>query len=478
MRGIVVSFLVLFSSLGPLHGVRAEGTLDAETDRYRRLHLFFETLDRIQDYYVEDLTTERLIDLAIGGVLEGLDEHSRFLEPEEFDAMRSTTTGRFHGIGVVLAIRGEFPAVISPIDRTPAQRAGVRAGDRLVAINGTSTKGLPLDDVVDLLRGEWRSEVAITIERGEPATPRVFRLLRDEIRVESVVGPLEPAPDIAYIRISRFTETTATEFAEALAQLPPKTAGLVLDLRGNPGGLLGQAVDVADRFVPMGDIVVEVRGRNPSESRTYRSTPTPKVKLPVAVLVDEGSASAAEIVAGAIQDHHAGVVVGQLTFGKGSVQSVFGLEEGNALKLTTAWYYTPSGRNVDRHGAADDRGGIHPDVVVLASEPDSLTEEIVRRGFVTDFVSSSGEGPPDLSACARPDYTLRFRKFLESRGFEQARAANETHLAEVLLEEAALRMSGETGALRVRLPRDPQFRAAVDQLEKGRSQAAMHEPTP
>jgi carboxyl-terminal processing protease len=455
----------------------AQGSAGDEVDHYQRLHLFFETLERIQDYYVEDLSTEELVDLAIGGIVKGLDEHSRFLDPEDFDSMRSTTTGRFHGIGVVLAIRGEYPTVISAIDHTPAQRAGVRPGDQLIAIDGHATKGLALDEVVDLLRGEWHSEVAITLDRRGRKAPEVVRLQRDEIHVDSVVGPLFPEPGIAYIRLSRFTETTATEFGDALAEVrEAAAAGLVLDLRGNPGGLLGQAVDVADRFVPMGDVIVEVRGRNPSESRTYRSTPTPKCRVPLVVLVDEGSASAAEIVAGAIQDHHLGTLIGRPTFGKGSVQSVFGLEAGNALKLTTAHYFTPSGRNVDR--GTGEEGGIAPDLDVAAAEPDSVALEVVRLGYVTEFLSTSASGATlDLSLVGHADYIQRFRTFLASRGFAAARSANEAPLAQALAEEAALRQTGEAGALSVRLPRDPQFVAAVRRLE-GRAQAAAHAVSP
>jgi carboxyl-terminal processing protease len=444
----------------------AEPEVVEEVETYRQLHLFFEALERIQDHYVEELTTDELIQHAIAGVVAELDPHSKFLDPDAFSAMQSSNQGRLQGIGVVLAIRGETPTVISPIDDTPAKRAGVRAGDRLVMVDGVDTRDSSLDDVVKLLRGDVGSEVEVVFERVGRQGSLSLSLIREEILMESVVGPLAVTPGIGYIRISRFTESTGRDFAAALEALDAGTEGLVLDLRGNPGGLLSQAVEVAERFVPVGDVVVEVRSRNLAECRTYRSSLSAKAELPVAVLIDQGSASAAEIVAGALQDHGLATVVGQSSFGKGSVQSVFGFEMGHALKLTTAHYFTPSGRSVERDpdhadGGAPDTGGIRPDLAVDAAQLDSVLVEVIAEGLVLDYLESGAPGV-DLSVEVPAPYIAGFRDYVAERADVPIRACPDPVLARALREEAALRDGGEAAALWVRLPFDPQYQVAID----------------
>jgi len=446
--------------------VTAEPEVIEDVDTYRQLHLFFEALERIQDHFVEELSTEELIQYAIAGVVDELDPHSKFLDPQEFQAMQSTNQGRLHGIGVVLAIRGETPTVISPIDDTPAKRAGVRAGDRLVGVDGVNTRDHTLNEVVKLLRGDIGSEVRVEFERPGRASTLDYSLRREEIRMESVVGPLSVTPGISYVRINRFTESTGRDFTAALESLETGTEGLILDLRGNPGGLLSQAVDVAERFVPVGEVVVEVRSRNLAECRTYRSSLTAKAELPVAILIDEGSASAAEIVAGALQDHGLATVVGQPSFGKGSVQSVFGFDMGHALKLTTAHYFTPSGRSVERPDEDDDlaldaSGGIHPDLEVARAELDSVLVEVIARGLVLDYLEAEAHGV-DLSADVPASYVGGFRTYVADRTDIPIEDCPDAVLSRALREEAALRDGGEAAALRVRLPFDPQYQVAID----------------
>jgi carboxyl-terminal processing protease len=424
------------------------------------LHLFFESLEKIQDYYVEDLSTEELVQLAIDGIVEGLDEHSRFLEPDAFSSMRSKTRGSFSGIGVVVAQRGGTPTVISPIDGTPAARAGVRAGDRLVAIGETSTRDATLDAVVALLRGELGSTVRITVERSGASDPIAFVLTREEIAVDSVIGPIYPRPDVAYIRVARFSESTGSDFARALeaADLAGASA-LVLDLRDNPGGLLSQGVDVAERFVPAGETIVEVRSRSQIDSRVYRSGISRKWEKPVAVLIDGGTASAAEIVAGAIRDHRVGTLVGERTFGKGSVQSIFAFEGGNALKLTTALYFTPAGTSVEPHG--EHGGGIEPDLAVDASPLDSLVTELTLEGIPTAFLAEGASERIDFSIPLQAETIAGFRAFAAARYQVELTGVDDATLDRCLRAELALRDGGQAAVLELRLPDDPQFRRAA-----------------
>jgi carboxyl-terminal processing protease len=471
---------------------RADETL-ATIDDYRRIHLFFETLEKVQDYYVDDLSTEKLVQMAIDGIVQNLDNHTRFMEPGDFEGLKAKTQGRFFGVGVVVALRGEYPTVISPIDDTPAKRAGVRPGDRIVAIDGEDAHGLSLEDVVVRLRGGEGSLVHLSVERDGIPSPLDFVLAREEIRVESTLGPLYPDPELAYIRIRRFSESTGEEFVKALEALDTQVVqGLVVDLRGNPGGLLSQAVLVADRFVPPGEVIVEIRSRNRTDCRTYRSAPGPKWTLPVAILVDEGSASAAEIVAGALQDHGNGVVIGQPTFGKGSVQSIFAFEAGHALKLTTAHYYTPSGRSVERRplsaeiraaeGIPDSvefTGGIQPNVLVATEVADSLLVRLVLGGHTTDFIAVEMEqAPEDLSQPLHADYIASFKAFVSGRSDFPIGLVADIELDRALREELALRDGGETGALQVRLAWDVQYEEAVKVLRIGRPEvAAVGVPT-
>jgi carboxyl-terminal processing protease len=322
---------------------------------------------RVVEHYYQDLDHEELMRAAIDGMLQELDSYSQFFDAEGLRQLRQDTTGKFAGLGITVGIKDHYPVVISPIADTPAHRAGMLPGDLIVAIEGEDTFGTSLEQVVSTLRGEPGSEVRITLARlGERSRWDVV-IERQTIKIKSVAVSGQIAPGVGYIsmRQTRFSEETAAEVEAALKELiAEEAAALILDLRGNPGGLLSQATQVADLFLSTGDPIVSIRERNRAragergEEMRYSQRRPLAADLPLVVLIDGGSASAAEIVAGAIQDNDRGLVIGTTSFGKGSVQTIFELRdrESAALKLTTALYYTPSGRSIHRQGLALPRG--------------------------------------------------------------------------------------------------------------------------
>lgn len=317
--------------------------------------VFLKTLVTVRDNYVEPVESEKLFDGATAGMVKALgDPYSAYLDKKSFSEITDLTDGVFGGIGVVLGKKDNDFVVVAPMEGTPGDEAGIKAGDKILAVDGTSVEGMQLEDVVGKIRGKQGTEVELKLADGSGAE-RTVRVIRGDIKVESVGGELLPGTNIGYIRISVFNEQTGNDFAKKYMELEKQgMKALVLDLRHNPGGILGECVKVAQYIVPKGT-VVSIKDRN---GNTYvEESNLEKVKYPLAVLVDHGSASAAEIVAGAVQDTGAGKLFGVQTFGKGSVQSVYKLSENTGLKLTTAKYYTPSGRSI--HGT-----GIKPDVEI------------------------------------------------------------------------------------------------------------------
>ncbi len=316
---------------------------------------FLKTLVTVRENYVEPVDTEKLFDGATAGMVKALgDPYSAYLDKKSFSEITDLTDGVFGGIGVVLGKKDDDFVVVAPMEGTPGDKAGIKAGDKILAVDGTNVDGLQLEDVVGKIRGKQGTEVELTLA-GADGAQRTVRLIRGDIKVESVGGEMLPGTNIGYIRISVFNEQTGMDFAKKYNELEKQgMQALLLDLRHNPGGILGECVKVAQYIVPKGP-VVSIKDRN---GNTFvEESDLEKVKYPLAVLVDHGSASAAEIVAGAVQDTGAGKLFGVQTFGKGSVQSVYKLSENTGLKLTTAKYYTPSGRSI--HGT-----GIKPDVEV------------------------------------------------------------------------------------------------------------------
>ena len=365
LTGIVIS-MVTGIALG-ISGYRLWLADDPDT---RHTRAFDEVLSEVQKNYVEEVKQDELVDHALRGMLDGLDSYSDFLNMSDYDDLQAETTGQFGGIGIELGLVNDFFTVITPLDGTPASRGGMQSGDRLIAIDKQSLKGKKLVDVVGKLRGTAGSRVNITYKRADQP-PQTTTLTRAVIEVASVRGHLLE-PGFGYVRISQFQTTTSDDFTKLLGKLKAEREldGLVLDLRNNPGGVLQASVDVADSFLKEG-LIVYTEGRLPSSHLRYRASGQDLLDgAPMVVLINHGSASAAEIVAGALQDHDRATLLGSTTYGKGSVQSVLELSGNRALKLTTSYYYTPSGRSIHELG-------IDPDIAIVpASEPDQIGQAL------------------------------------------------------------------------------------------------------
>lgn len=347
----------------------------AAAETFRMLELFGDVLSVVERAYVVEVDTKQLIEAALDGMLTSLDPHSNYLSAEDFGQLRERAEGAYSGVGLEITSENGMVKVISPMDGGPAQRAGVQAGDVISAIDGESAAGLSVAEVSRRLRGAQGTEVRVTFLRdGEE--PREVTLTREVIRVDSVTGRLEG--DFGYVRIATFNENTGRELVETINRLKaenPNLGGVVLDLRNNGGGLLGAAVAVADAFLERGEIVSQ-RGRRPTDIERYHATAGDILEgLPLVVLINYGSASASEIVAGALKDHDRAALVGLTSFGKGSVQTVMPLRNGRdgALSLTTARYYTPSGRSIQKIG-------IEPDLEVARTRREA--EIVARSSFI------------------------------------------------------------------------------------------------
>jgi carboxyl-terminal processing protease len=367
LRLAIVTAFVLGGVLGcrPL-GVAAEGD-PAET--YRQLNLFGEVFEKVRAYYVDPVSDDKLIQAALVGMLTSLDPHSDYMNADEYSDMEVETKGEFGGLGLDVTMENGLIKVVSPLDDTPAFKAGLQPGDYITRIDGKPVNGLGLNDAVDRMRGPVDAPITLTIKRGKEA-PFDVTLKRAIIRIQSVRAHLEG--DVGYIRITSFSEQTESGLEKAIHKLESESkgrmVGLVLDLRNNPGGLVDQAVDVVNAFVDQGEIV-STRGRNPDESQRYDAKPSARLfSKPMVVLINGGSASASEIVAGALQDHHRAILLGTKSFGKGSVQTIIPIAGHGAIRLTTARYYTPSGRSIQALG-------ITPDIVVEQAKIQTVAEE-------------------------------------------------------------------------------------------------------
>jgi carboxyl-terminal processing protease len=371
--------------------------------QYENLELFGFVYEHLMRNYVDELDPEEVIQRAIDAMLEDLDPHSQLLTPEIYEDLMTSTQGQFGGLGIQIVVRDGYPTVVSPIDGTPAARLGIRGGDQIVEIEGESTEGWKSSEAVKHLRGPKGSKVNIGIKR--PGRDKVipFTITRDIIKIESVpyAFMLDEDAGVGYVRISNFARTTRSELEDKLSQLEREgMESLILDLRFNPGGLLSAATDVSELFLDQGDLIVYTQGRLAQQNMNYYASSRAGRKWksrPLVVLVNGSSASASEILSGAIQDHDIGVVAGQTTFGKGSVQTVFELDETRALKLTTARYYTPSGRSIHRDRSRDGELVEDGEEEQLADDegPDTEIEEI----YTTDAgrrVQGGGGIRPDL----------------------------------------------------------------------------------
>lgn len=358
---------------------------DQGSSTFGQFKLFTEVMSVVKENYVQNLETEQLIQGAMKGMISQLDPHSSVLTPEEFKEMQIETSGSFAGVGMVITLKDGLLTVVSPIEDSPAQAAGIRSGDAILKIDEAATQGMTTEEAAKRLRGPKGTKVKLLILSDGTQEPREVELVRDVIRVKSVKTSML-APGYGYARVSQFQENTSEELARQVALLQKQTPlrGLILDLRNNPGGLLDQAVAVSDFFLKKG-LIVYTKGRRADQELSFRAKndgnePT----CPLVVLVNAGSASASEIVAGALQDQRRAVVLGSQTFGKGSVQSVFPLDEGWALRLTTALYYTPKGRSIQATGIAPDitvaEGG-ETDFKRLKKEPLTFRERDLEGHF-------------------------------------------------------------------------------------------------
>lgn len=355
--GVVAGALIVTQFAGPL----VAETSSNDTSVYQQLDLFGDVFERIRAQYVEETDSKKLIEAAVNGMLTSLDPHSSYMSAEDYAAMQVETKGEFGGLGIEVTQQDGYVKVVSPIDGTPADKAGITTGDLIIKVDGKSVNGLTMDQAVDQMRGPIGSEVIITVVREGVTEPFDVSIIRDTIKVAAVKGRLIGTTIV--VRITSFTDQT---FSGLQAQLKKaadeaggieKITGVVLDLRNNPGGLLMQAVDVSDAFLNEGEIV-STRGRNEQDNERFNATKGDLTDgKPVVVLINGGSASASEIVAGALQDHHRAIVVGTKSFGKGSVQTIIPVRGEGAMRLTTARYYTPSGRSIQALG-------VMPDIVV------------------------------------------------------------------------------------------------------------------
>lgn len=365
------SIILVVFLLGVVIGVSRSHKVGAVPNTmYEDLKVFTDVLGLLQKEYVEERSSKDLVYGAIKGMLETLDPHSAFMPPSTYKEMQEETKGRFEGLGIEITVKDGILTVVSPIEDTPAFKAGIVAGDQIVKIDGEITKNLSLMDSVKRMRGPKGSKVTITIMREGLPKPKDFTLIRDVIPVRSVRQELLEG-HFGYIRLTQFQEKTDAEFDKAMKALEDESKGtlkgLILDLRNNPGGLLDQAVKIGDRFIDSG-IIVSMDGRRENQKMKFYAHPQGTLPpYPLVVLINGGSASASEIVAGAVQDHGRGILLGTQTFGKGSVQTIFPLKDGSGLRLTTARYYTPSGRSIQAKG-------VTPDIVVKPIRPEEEKE--------------------------------------------------------------------------------------------------------
>lgn len=371
-------------------------------DTYRNLALFGEVFETVRAKYVEPITDQQLIEYAIKGMLSNLDPHSEYMTAKDFDDMKVQTKGEFGGLGIEVTMQEGVVKVVSPIDGTPAYKAGIKAGDLITHLDKKPVMGMTLSDAVDQMRGKVGSSIELTIRRENVSEPIFVTLKRDIIKIQSVRSHIEGG-DVGYIRISSFSQNTGSGLKDAFEKIKKekgdKIVGYILDLRNNPGGLLDQAIAVSDDFLDRGEIV-STRGRDADAIKRDNALPGDLANgLPVVVLINGGSASASEIVSGALQDHRRAVVMGTKSFGKGSVQTVIPTPGGGAMRLTTARYFTPSGRSIQAKG-------IEPDIIVEPAKIEKLNDLDVHEADLKGAISNPDAAKPDAKVVV-PESSLK-----------------------------------------------------------------------
>ncbi|MDC1381738.1 S41 family peptidase [Octadecabacter sp.] len=419
--GILLGAVATTQLAGPLLAQEAENNASV----YEQLDLFGDIFERIRAQYVEDVDEAALIEAAIDGMLTSLDPHSSYLSPDDAADMREATRGEFGGLGIEVTQEEGFIKVVSPIDGTPAAEAGIASGDFITAVDGENLLGLTLDEAVELMRGPVGSEIIITVVREDVDQPFDVSIIRDTIKLTAVRSRVEG--DTVVLRITTFSDQTYPSLEEQLAEQVVEAGGIenvngfVIDLRNNPGGLLNQAIAVSDAFLDAGEIT-STRGRDPDDGQRWNAREGDLAEgLPMVVLINGGSASASEIVAGALQDHRRAIVIGTNSFGKGSVQTVMPLRGDSAMRLTTARYYTPSGRSIQALGISPDiiveQPRIDPTAEVVEEEERNTRSEADLRGSLSNDSLTEDEieqiqadrmRAEDAAALRKEDYQLAY----------------------------------------------------------------------
>ncbi len=391
--------IVLGLSLAIGHSVYA--LKDKQDIPFEELQAFTEVFSRIKSDYVESVDDKQLIEDAIKGMLNGLDPHSSYLNTSEFSELKIGTTGQFGGLGIEVGMENGFVKVISPIDDTPAARAGIQASDLIVKLDDKPVKGMTLNEAVKLMRGKPNTDIVLTIIRDGELKPLIITITREIIRVKSVKNRMLE-PGYGYVRITNFQSRTTTDLLKAISDLQKqnKLEGLILDLRNNPGGVLNGAVGVSDAFINDG-LIVYTEGRIDDSSHRYLATPGDSLNgAPLVVLINGGSASASEIVAGAMQDHNRAIIMGTKSFGKGSVQTIQELRNGSAVKLTTARYFTPDGRSIQAKGIVPD---IELNTLSVAAKDSNRKESFSEKDLQGRLSNPDGEDDTDSDADNKAD---------------------------------------------------------------------------
>jgi carboxyl-terminal processing protease len=508
---VVIAVLAISAILGGIYGPSVRATSSSTDDAQAAVRDFTKVLDVVQSNYAEPVDVDKTVyQGAIPGMLRMLDPHSNFFDQRQFALLREDQRGKYYGVGMVVAPRDNRTVVVSPYVGAPAYNAGLRPGDIISKVDDKVTDGLSTTEVADMLKGPKGTVVKITVTREGYADPLVFTVTRDEIPRHSVEIAFLMKPGVGYIKLSQFNETTDREIADALKQLGANSLdGVVLDMRGNPGGLLNEAVAVGDMFLDKGQLIVSYHGRNAPERRFVAIRGNQGMTVPLVILVNNNSASAAEIVTGAVQDHDRGLVVGETTFGKGLVQTVTPLSENTGLALTTARYYTPSGRLIQRDYKAmslyeyhyerkvpdhpseirqtdsgrqvTGGGGITPDIVVDAPKLDKFQEALFRGAVfvpseqgVGDFTRFFLGTKPSITHSFEVDDNVmhEFREYLSKHNIrytEPEMADNSDWIKRKIKQEVFMSAFGTQEGFKVLLEADPQAQKAVDALPQARA---------
>jgi carboxyl-terminal processing protease len=504
---LVVFVLALFGLLGIVFAQRVNpaSTPSSDSDVRDSYKQFTQVYETVEENYAEPVSADKAIyNGAIPGMLHSLDPHSNFFDPKSYSLLREEQRGKYYGVGMTVGPRNNKVIVIAPFAGTPAYRAGIHPGDIIAAVDGKATDNMSTADVADLLKGPKGTTVRITVLREGADHPLEFAVIRDEIPRYSVDLHFMIKPGIGYMHVSGFQETTEHEVAQALEEMGD-VKGLILDLRQNPGGLLSEGVGVADKFLKKGQLIVSHHGRSSPEKRYTAAHGNGGKDYPLVVLVNRGTASAAEIVAGAIQDHDRGLIVGETTFGKGLVQTVYPLAENTGLALTTARYYTPSGRLIQRdysnlslydyYYARDKEennvnhevkltdsgrtvyggGGILPDVKLPAVKSNKFQDTLLQRYAFFNFAKRYVVGHKVTQNFEVDDVVLQdFRKFLDDEKIPFTEAElieNHDWLRSNIKSELFVDSFGQEEGLKVRAETDPEVMKALELLPQARALA-------